>query len=62
MEHSGELAALLGGFEFIFCGAPSPYFTCPAVPRSELCSTTGVVKFIRKFLLLGYSKMGFLKN
>jgi hypothetical protein len=23
---------------------PRPYFTCPAVPRSELRSTTGVAK------------------
>jgi len=37
-------------------------FTCPVMPRSELCSTTGVVKFIREFLLLGYSKMVGLKK
>ena len=28
------------------------------MPRSELCSTTGVVKFIRKFLLRGIQKWG----
>jgi len=38
--------------------ARSLALTCPAVPRSELCSTTGVVKFIRKFLLWGIQKWG----